>query len=65
MKNNNNSKLSLIFATVGLLITCINLIISKFEGTSIILFICLITIWICSLEDYKKNNNSKNNNKGK
>ena len=54
MKKNSKSKLGLIFATVGLIITCIDLIISKFQSRSIILFCCLITIWICELDNYKK-----------
>ncbi len=56
MKKSNKSKRSLILATAGLLISCVDLIASGFENTSIVLFCSLITIWICSIEDYKKNN---------
>ncbi len=59
MKAMNNTKLSLIFATVGLVISCINLVTSEFQGTSIVLFCSLIAIWICSLEEYKKSNKDK------
>lgn len=59
MKKINNAKLSLIFTTVGLIIACINLIISQFQGTSVALFCSLIAIWICSLENYKKNSKKK------
>ncbi len=48
MKEMNNTKLSLVFATVGLVISCINLVTSEFQGTSIVLFCSLIAIWICS-----------------
>lgn len=54
MKKNNNSKLSIILATVGLIISCINLVMSEFEGTSIAMFCSLIAIWICSLVELKK-----------
>ena len=59
MKKINNSKLSLVFATVGLIISCINLIISEFQGTSVALFCSLIAIWICSLESYNNSNKGK------
>ncbi len=54
MKKINSAKLSLIFATAGLIIACINLIISQFQGTSVALFCSLIAIWICNLGNYKK-----------
>ncbi len=59
MKKTNNSKLSFFFATIGLILSCINLLISEFEGTSVALFCSLIAIWICNVENYKKNNNTK------
>ena len=58
----NGYKLSFVFATVGLIISCINLVISEFKSTSIVLFCSLIAIWISSLDNYKKSNN-KNDDK--
>ena len=63
MKKINGSKLSFVFITVGLIVSCINLIISEFKSTSVVLFCSLITIWICSLDNYKKSNKKSDNNK--
>ena len=59
MLKKNHNKLILIFITAGLIISCINLIISEFQGPSIVLFCSLITIWICNFENYRKNNDGK------
>ncbi len=56
MKKKNNAKLSLGFATAGLILSCINLIISEFQSESGVLFCCSITIWICNLENYRRCN---------
>lgn len=41
--------LDFIISTIGLLLGIINLFLSNFSGVSFTLFICLITIWISSL----------------
>ena len=57
--------LDLIISTIGLLLGIVNLFLSNFSGVSITLFICLITIWISSLDvkiSKKKGLYGKNNN---
>ncbi len=59
MNKSNKSRWGLIFATVGLITSCINLILSKGQDTSVVLFCSLITIWLVSLERYKTDSKHK------